>query len=117
MKSSSTQRVLIVGNGTLFDEGLNSLLARDKTHLEVSNIVYLNDSDFLEHFLRQRPGIVVLFEDGPLSVSRVFELVSSVPDLANLRVITVMTDTNVVEVRERRQITAVRGNILSNLVK
>ena len=107
MRKKLTQRVLIVGSGSLFDEGLRSLLLREQAHLEVSSVIYTNGADFLQHVLHQLPTVIVLFENGPLSVSRVFELIGDVPGMATPRVITVLAETSAVEVYEQQQMTTI----------
>ncbi len=108
MGKKLAQRVLIVGSGSLFDEGLRYLLLREQARLEVSSVIYKGEADFLQHVFTQRPTVIVLFEDGPLSVSRVFELIGDIPGMATtLRVITVLAETSVVEVYEHEQMTTV----------
>ncbi len=116
MEKKTVRRVLIVGDGTLFDEGLNHLLV-EKAYLKVSHITFNTASDFSQHFLELRPDVVVLFQGGPLSVSRVFELLKEVPDLATFRVMTVMAETNTVELYEKQQVTNVGTNDLCSLIQ
>jgi hypothetical protein len=120
MDNQSTKRVMIVGRGSLFDEGLMQLLA-DKTSLELSRVAYSTDSAFLQHFQEQRPEVVVLFEGGPLGVKRLFDLVDSVPGLTTLRVITVMAETSTVEIHESQhemqQVQAVQSSIFFSLIQ
>ena len=121
MEEKLAQRVLIVGSGSLFDEGLRHLLLREQVHLEVSSVIYISDADFLRHVLHQLPTVVVLFEGGPLSVSRVFELISDVPGMATtLRVITVLAEISAVEVYEHEQTTTfvtTRGSDFIDLIE
>ena len=121
MEKKLAQRVLIVGSGSLFDEGLRHLLLREQAHLEVSSVIYRSDADFLQHVLHQLPTVVVLFEGGPLSVSRVFELMGDIPDMATtLRVITILAETSAVEVYEHEQTTTVvttRGGDFIDLIE
>ena len=110
------QRVLIVGKGNLFDQGLRRLLSQEQTGLEVLSIIYTNEGDVLQRLLEWRPTVVVLFEGGPLTVSRVFELNNKAGGLATMRVITVLTGTNTVEVYERQQISAIGSGELFELI-
>ena len=109
------RRMLIVGNGSLFDEGLEKLLSSEHG-LEVSRITYTDDAEFLQQFLRTLPEVVVLFEGGSLTVSQLFELVKDVP-IPNLQVVTVLADTSTVEMYAKRQITAVNGEDFLDLVR
>lgn len=120
MRKKLAQRVLIVGSGSLFDEGLRHLLLREQSRLEVSSVIYMNDADFLQHVLYQLPTVIVLFEGGPLSVSRVFELIEGVPGMATPRVITVLAETSAVEVYEQQHMTTVataRGGDFIDLIE
>ncbi len=107
---------MVIGDGSLFDEGLRHLLA-DKTSLKVSTAAYSTDSAFLQQFQEQRPEVVVLFEGGPLSVKRVFDLVGDMPGLTILRVIIVMVESSTIEIYEKQQITAVQSNTLFSLIQ
>lgn len=110
------RRVLIVGNGSLFDEGLSHLLL-ERASLEVTRITFKSAADFLQHFLRLRPEVVVLFQGGPLGVSRVFELLKDTPDIAALRLITVMAESSTVELYQRQQMTNVGTDDLCSLIQ
>jgi len=116
MNEEDIQRVLIVGDGSLLDDGLRRLLA-DKAFLEVSNIVYSDELTLQEHLLRLKPDTIVLCEEEPLSVSRIFELGADIPGLKRLRVITVLADSNVVEVIERQQVMAAGSTDLLTLLR
>jgi DNA-binding NarL/FixJ family response regulator len=120
MDNQTTKRVMIVGSGSLFDEGLMQLLA-DKTSLEVSRLAYSTDSAFLQYFQEQRPEVVVLFEGGPLGVKRVFDLIGDTPGLTTLRVITVMAESSTVEIhqnrRETQQVQAVKSDVFFSLIQ
>ncbi|MBI3241059.1 MAG: hypothetical protein HYZ49_02045 [Chloroflexi bacterium] len=98
-----TSRVLIVGSGSLADEGLEKLLA-GKSGLELLHVTYTDDATFLHQFSQFQPEVVVLFEGSPLTVSRLFELTKEI-SVSDLRVITVLAQTNTVEMYAKRQIT------------
>ena len=116
MRQKSTRRVLIVGNGSLFDEGLMSLLARE-TQLEVSSLTCTDEAEFLQHFDRERPEAIFLFEGSSLSVSRIFELIADLPDVPALRVITVLSEESKIEVYEKQHFTAVWSDDLVSLLR
>ncbi|MBI3241235.1 MAG: hypothetical protein HYZ49_02965 [Chloroflexi bacterium] len=100
------QRVMIVGAGDLFDEGLRRLLSQEHTGLDVLNVAYESDAGILRLLLEWRPDTIVLFEGGPLTVSRVFELINSVSDLMFVRVITALTRINPAEFYEEQPVLA-----------
>ena len=107
--------VLILGDGSLFDEGLRTLLAH-KDGIVVSNLAYSDDLTFVQEFLREWPEVLVLFEGGPLNVSRVFELIEDVPGLTNLRVITVLSDNNI-SVYEKLKVSATHVDGFITLIR
>ncbi len=115
MEHRSPNRMLIVGNGSLFDEGLERLLS-GRPGLEISRTTYTDDTAFLYEFLRQLPEVVILFEGSPLTVSRLFELVKDVP-IPNLQVVTVLAQTSTIEMYAKRQVTAVGGDDFLALVR
>ena len=82
----------------------------------VSNIAYTGEVTFMQDFVRVWPGVVVLFQGGPLSVSRVFELVEDVPELNNLRVITVLSNNNV-NVYEKLKVSAAHSDDFITLIR
>ncbi|MBI3240786.1 MAG: hypothetical protein HYZ49_00620 [Chloroflexi bacterium] len=111
------QRLLIVGQGNLFDEGLRRLLSSEQADLEVLRIIYRGEADVLQWLTDWRPGTVVLFEGGPLTVGRLFELSQRAPGLGNLRVITMLAEISVVEVYEKQQVSTVEGDDLFELIE
>jgi hypothetical protein len=116
MTEENVQRVLIVGDGSLLDEGLRRLLA-GKEFLEVANITYTDEATLRDHIFTLKPDTIVLYEGGPLSVNRVFELGADIPGLKRLRVITILVDSNAVDVVERRQVVAVGSADLLTLLR
>jgi hypothetical protein len=110
------RRVLIVGNGSLFDEGLSRLLL-ERALLDVTRITFISTADFLQHFLRLRPEVVIVFQGGPLGVGRIFELLKDMPDMAALRVITVMAESNTVELYQWQQMKIVGTDDLCSLIQ
>jgi hypothetical protein len=69
------QRIFIVGNGSLFDEGLAKLV-RFNTTLRVSHIVYSNEAALLNLIERDQPEIVLLCETGALDTDQILDLIS-----------------------------------------
>ncbi len=100
------QRVLAIGSGNLFDENLNRLLSPRQTGVDVLRVAYRSDADVLRLLLDWRPAAIVLFEGGPMTVSRVFELINDAPDLMAVRVITALTRVNPIEPYERQMVAA-----------
>jgi hypothetical protein len=70
----------------------------------------------VREFVRQRPEVLVLFERGPLSVTRVFELLEDVQGLTSLRVITVLSDNNL-NVYEKLKVSAAHSDDFVTLIR
>lgn len=108
--------MLIVAGGSLFDEGIKSLLRRERD-LEVTSVSYTDDSAFSQEVLLKQPEVVILFEGGSLGVSRVFELIKEIPHLVAMRVITILSDSSTIEMYEKQQISASRSDTLLALIR
>ncbi len=108
--------MLIVAGGSLFDEGITSLLGRERD-LEVTSFSYSDDPTFSQEVLLRQPEVVILFEGGPLTVSRVFELIKEIPHLDAMRVITILSDSSAVEMYEKQQIPAIKSDTLLALIR
>ncbi len=108
--------VLVVENGTVLDEGVASIL-RQEPGLEVTNLVYTDESAFLDAVSRARPSIILLNETGPLDPSRVFELLDNDPAAAVPRVIMVHAGSNLLDAYERRTVVATRRSDLVTLIQ
>jgi DNA-binding NarL/FixJ family response regulator len=106
------RRVLIVQSGSLFDEGLESMLTQ-QTDFQVIGVHYSDDARFLLTMQREHPDVILLFEDSPLEARRVFDLLEAAP----LRVITVRSGGNCLEMYERQAITAAQSQDLFALIR
>jgi len=99
MPKETARRVLIVQSGSLFDEGLESMLTR-QTDFQVIGVHYSDDARFLLTMQREHPDVILLFEDGPLEARRVLDLLEAAP----LRVITLSASRASLELYERQVI-------------
>lgn len=113
---TSTRRVMIVGSGSLLDEGVERLL-RSRESIQVSGIVYSDDTSFLQDVSDMRPDVILLNEAGPLDSLRILELLKNIPTLASLRVVTVRTEDNTIDLYERRRVVATHSNDLLDLIR
>jgi hypothetical protein len=116
MIAQPTQRVLIVAGGSLLEEGVGSLL-KQELDLHVSDVVYRDDSTFLQDVADARPDTILLNAEGPLDSRRILELLANVPTLAALRVIVVRPDDNTIDIYERQRIIATRSADLLALIR
>ena len=96
------QRVLIVGAGEVIDDGLWRLLSQGLTAPDLLRVAYENDVSILRLLLEWRPAVIVLFEGGPMTVRRVFELINSVSDLMAVKVITALDDAGPIDLHEKQ---------------
>ena len=110
--SQAIRRVLIVQSGSLFDEGLESMLTQ-QSDFQVIGVHYSDDTRFLLTMQSERPDVILLFEDGPLEARRVFDLFQDAP----LRVITVRSDGDSLEMYERQAITTTQSQDLFALIR
>jgi DNA-binding NarL/FixJ family response regulator len=93
----SSQRVFIVGDKSLFDEGLSNLLTFE-TNLLISGSGYNDESTFLRDVAQAQPHVVILNESAPLNPARLLDLLISIPSLAGWRVIIVRLNNNTIDV-------------------
>jgi hypothetical protein len=73
--TSIQKRVFIVGDGSLFDEGLTKLV-RYGTTLRVSHVVYSNEIAFLNMIKRDQPDMILLCESGALDTEQILDAIS-----------------------------------------
>ena len=117
--SQAIRRVLIVQSGSLFDEGLESMLTQ-QTDFQVIGVHYSDDARFLLTMQREHPDVILLFEDGPLEARRVLDLLDlleDAPTAAPLRVITVRSGGNSLEMYARQAITTAQSQDLFALIR
>ncbi len=94
------QRVFIVGNGSLFDDGVTRLLAH-KTNLSVSRVTYFNDLAFLDDFKSDLPDVILICESGSLEAAHIFDLVSSHSTVTGFRIVVIRLHNNVIDIYAR----------------
>ena len=109
-------RVLIVGTGTLLEEGVKSLLAHE-ADIRVSEIVYASESTFIQDVPGMNPDVIVFHETGPLNSGRIFELLKAIPEMGTLRVIILRSSNATIDFYEKRTLNATRSQDFINLVR
>ena len=72
---SSPRRIFIVGDGSLFDEGLAKMV-RFSTTLLVSHIVFSNEDVLLNLIERKQPDMILLSESGGLDIEQILESIT-----------------------------------------
>jgi DNA-binding NarL/FixJ family response regulator len=92
-----SRRVSIVGDNSLFEEGIAQLLAFG-ADLAVSNTKYTDDPAFLDAIAQIRPDVILLNESTICDSAHILELLFSIQSFTALSVIMVRLDNNVVDV-------------------
>lgn len=98
--NATHKHVFIVGNGSLFDEGIAELLTRD-SHLMVSHIIYPEDGTFLEVIKRGQPDAILICEADTLEVEEIIDSISIDPIAIGLCILAVRLSSPVIEVYEK----------------
>ena len=106
------QHVFIVGEASLFDEGVTNLLAQ-QTDLLLSHVNFSDERVFLDTVKQELPDVIVVCEFGSLDAARILDLVSSQALLMRLLLVVIIVirlQNNVIDVYERPKIVAGKIN-------
>ena len=90
------ERVFVIGDGSLFDEGITNLL-KYEINLIVSHAIYSEDLAFLKRINADPPDVILVCESVLLDTARLLESISSQPKLRSLIVVARLYN-NMVEV-------------------
>lgn len=117
-QNKATRRVLVVESesGSLFDQGLKSLLRR-KTGWKVSSLLYADEAALLKEILRLCPDVIVLSEAGPIGPAHICQLLKNVPARLSLRVIVVRPDDNAIDQYRKQTVIASKSRDLIALIQ
>lgn len=105
------RRVLIVGMGSLLEEGVESLLAAE-ADLQVSDMTFTEEETFVQDVLRTHPDVILFHEAGPLNEKRIFELLRAIPTTETLRVITLSSSDGAIDLYEKRRVSPAQSSDL-----
>ena len=100
LHSNINQRVMILGDGSLFDDGVAKMLTH-RTDLLLSRAIYSNDRASLDNINSDEPDVILVCESGSLQAARVFDLVSSHLIVTGLRMVVIRLRNNVIDVYPR----------------
>jgi hypothetical protein len=106
------QHVFIVGEDSLFDEGVTNLLAQ-QTDLLLSHVKFSDERVFLDTVKQELPDVILVCESGSLDAARILDLVSSQAMLMQLLLVVIVVirlNNNVMDVYERPKIVAGKIN-------
>jgi hypothetical protein len=94
------KHVFIVGNGSLFDEGIDELLTRG-SRLMVSHIIYPVDGTLLEVIKRDQPDAILICETDTLEIEEIIDSLSIDPIAIGLCILAVRLSDPVIDVYEK----------------
>jgi DNA-binding NarL/FixJ family response regulator len=114
--SQTSRRVLVIGDSTLLQEGIASLLMAE-LGLEVSNITYTSDTAFVQVIRDIQPEVVVLKESPSLNLARFFRLLRNVPFEQALRVIVLHVEDKTLDVYEKQRVIPTQSKDLVDLIR
>jgi hypothetical protein len=106
------QHVFIVGEDSLFDEGVTNLLAQ-QTDLLLTHAKFSDERVFLDTIKQELPDVILVCESGSLDAARILDLVSSQALLVRLLLVVIVVirlHNNVIDVYERPNIVAGKIN-------
>lgn len=93
------QRIFIVGDDSLFEEGVTRLLTH-QTNFLVSNTAYSDNLEFLDSVQQDPPDVILVVEVGEPNARRILDQVSSHPVVGGLTVVVVRIEDNVIDIYE-----------------
>ena len=99
------ERVFVVGEDSLFDEGVTHLLTQ-RTDFLVSHAKFSDDHVFINTIKEDLPNVILVCESGSLDTARILNLVSSHAMMMRLLVVVIRLYSNVIDVYERPKIAA-----------
>jgi len=94
------QRVFIVGDGSLFDEGIIELLAHG-TSLMVSHIVFSDENAFLDIVKHDQPDMILVCESGKLDVDQIIDIFAINPCLIGIYILVAHLGNPVIDIYDR----------------
>jgi hypothetical protein len=102
------QRVFVIGEGSLFDEGVTHMLSQ-RPDLLVSRLIFGGGLGFLNHIRLAQPDVLLVCESTSLGTTDILDLFSSPPIMMELRIVIIRLRDNRIDVYAEP--TLVAGNI------
>jgi hypothetical protein len=102
------QRVFVIGEGSLFDEGVTHMLSQ-RPNLLVSRLIFRGGLGFLNYIRLAQPDVVLVCESTSLDATEILDLFSSLPLMMELRIVIIRLHNNRIDVYAEP--TLVAGNI------
>lgn len=104
--ATSSQRILVVDNRSIFGAGVEQLLSNTNTqqHLQIAGIVPQDELELIREVWRYSPDVIILSNQS--QVTNPIKLISLLKDYQRFRLIVVSETDNTIEVYEKRHIVA-----------
>lgn len=97
---SQTKRVLVIGDGSLFDDGIIYLL-NYQPNLILTHAKYQDDVSILHAVEQNQADILILAWVGPMNLKYILGMLMSVQTSAQIRLVVLRLETNQIEIYER----------------
>jgi DNA-binding NarL/FixJ family response regulator len=108
------RRILIVGIGSLLEEGVESLLAQEP-NVQVWAIHHEDEDALIQYAARLHPDVILFHEMGALDADRIFDLVRTIP-VEPLRVVILRSSDSAVDLYEKRRVYTADGGNFRDLI-
>ena len=89
--------ILIIGEGSLFDEGIAALLQRS-TSLAVSHVVYSDEPAFMNVVQQAEPDVILVCQSGSLNPKHILDSISISPLMLGLCIFVLRLSSPVVDI-------------------
>ena len=98
--NSTPSDVLIIGEGSLFDEGIAALLQRS-TSLAVLHVVYSDEPALMKVVQRAEPDVILVCQSGSLNTKRIVDSISINPLMLGLCIFVVRLSSPIVDIYQQ----------------
>lgn len=124
----SRQHIIIVGEGSLFDDAITHLL-KERTDLLISQTVFSDEVAFRNLIRHYQPNMILMCESGSLDTGQVIDSISIDPIVMAICIFVIRLSNPVIDVYEKptlnagrisyrqRSITAETANDLINILR
>jgi hypothetical protein len=91
--------VLVVGDGTLLDQGVTGLLSAEPD-LQVASVIYHTEDELTQVLLKVQPEAIVISETAGFPTATIVDAINRLGARSKRIVIVVRPDSNIMEVSE-----------------
>jgi hypothetical protein len=110
------QRVLLLGNGSMFDDSLRQLLGHE-TDLDVTDMAYTDDTTLQMTIAHLCPHVIIVNDNGPVDLARIFQMLANLVFHTALRIVVVRVDDNTIDIYDKKHIVARASDDLLNVIR